>query len=272
MACCSDAEIALMKRFEIGYARSTQSVMRRIERKVCGCDYGGSSWTTRHQADALLALLALDAGSELIDLGAGAGWPGLYLAKTSGCRVTLVDLPEIGLGLAEDRARRDGLADRVSVRVADASMLPFEPASFDAVSHSDLLCCLVSKRAVLSECRRIIRPAGRMVFTVISIAPEVSETQHARVLGAAPQFADSDCAYETLLAETGWQVISRSDLTEDYRLSCMRQAEADKTHRGELIELIGPEAVEERQASWSGKLSAIEDRLLLREQYACRPC
>jgi len=75
--------------------------MQEIERQVCGCDYGGNSWTTREQADALIGLLDLGAGSDLNDLGAGTGWPGLYLAKKSVCAVTLVDLPEIGFQLAE---------------------------------------------------------------------------------------------------------------------------------------------------------------------------
>ncbi len=272
MGCCTEAEIALKERFEITYGRSTQSVMQRIERSVLGCDYGGCSWTTKEQADALPGLLALDAGSDLVDLGAGTGWPGLYLAKVSGCRVSLVDLPEIGLRLAEKRAQRDGLAGRVSVHVADASRLPFEPASFDAVSHSDLLCCLVEKRAALRECRRIIRPEGRMAFSVIFIAPGLSTVERARALADAPQFAESDCDYEALLSETGWQVTRKADLTEAYRLSCARQIEADRIHRVELIGLIGLQAAEERMASWSGKISVIEDGLLLREQYVCRPC
>ena len=143
MLCCSEAEVALKKRFEDAYARSMQPVLQEIEREVCGCDYGGNSWTTRQQADALIGLLDLDADSDLIDLGAGAGWPGLYLAKHSGCRLTIVDLPEIGLQLAEQRANKEGLRNRVTTAVADAADLPFPAAGFDAVSHSDLLCCLV---------------------------------------------------------------------------------------------------------------------------------
>ena len=185
MACCTESEIELMQAFELAYARSTQPVMRRIERRVCGCDYGGNSWTTQQEADELPGLLALGRRSELVDLGAGTGWPGLYLAKLSGCRVTLVDLPRTGLELAKKRAERDGMGDRVSVQAADASELPFETASFDGVSHSDLLCCLVMKRAALAECRRIIRQRGRMVFSVISIAPGISAGQHAKAVANA---------------------------------------------------------------------------------------
>ena len=60
-------------------------------------------------------------GSNLLDLGAGTGWPGLFLAKESGCKVTLVDLPEIGLQIAERRGQEGGLTNRVSIKVADAA-------------------------------------------------------------------------------------------------------------------------------------------------------
>src|SRR3972149_449065 len=80
-----------------------------IERAVCGSDYGGTSWTTRTEADDIRARLRLGPGKRLLDLGAGSGWPGLYLARRAGCDVTLTDLPVDGLQAAKQRAARDGL-------------------------------------------------------------------------------------------------------------------------------------------------------------------
>jgi len=248
--CCTDTEIALKKRFEGAYARSKQPVMQAIERQVCGCDYGGNSWTTRKQADALIGLLGLGAATNLIDLGAGTGWPGLYLAEKSACTVTLVDLPEIGLRLAKRRAEEDGLRDRVSIKIADAADLPFAAESFDAVGHSDLLCCLVRKHTVLQECRRIVCKRGRMAFTVISIAPD----------------------YRSFLESTGWRLEKLMDLTADYAQSCARQIEADTSRQEQLAELLGASEARERLAGWRSNLSAIRDGLFLRELFVCRPC
>ncbi len=266
----SEAESALMKRFELAYARSTQPVMRRIERRVCGCDYGGNSWTTRSQANRLIELLGLGPGSDLIDLGAGTGWPGLYLAQRSGCSVALVDLPEVGIRIAAKRAESDGIGDRTLACIADASELPFGDACFDAISHSDLLCCLATKLEVLRECRRIIRHSGRMVFTVISIRPGLDGDQHARALSNAPEFVEVECDYALLLEQTGWQVVERTDLTEDYRQSCARQVQADRDHWSELVDLLGADEAEQRLDRWISKLAAIEDGLFLREQISCR--
>ncbi len=98
--------------------------MLSIERSVRGCDYGGNSWTTRAGAQQIGALLGLRPGLRLLDVGAGSGWPGLYLAETSGCDVVLVDFPLTGLRIAAERAIKDRIPGVCWVAVADAADLP----------------------------------------------------------------------------------------------------------------------------------------------------
>lgn len=267
---CSKAELALKKRFQNTYARSTSPVMQTIERKVCGCDYGGNSWTTQDQVDEMIGVLELSPRTKLAELGAGSGWPGLYMAKASGCAVALVDLPEIGLRIAAERAEKDGIADRVATFLADAGNLPFADNSFDAISHNDLLCCLERKAAVLSECRRILRDGGRMVFTVISIVPGLEQDAYVRAVANAPDFVETETDYATLLRRIGWIIERRDDLTSAYHESCARQLAVDTEHRAWLSNLIGAAAVHERLASWSEKLRAIGDGLFLRELFLCQ--
>lgn len=243
--------------------------MQAIERQVCGCDFGGNSWTTQDQADSLIPILRLDSSTKLIDLGAGTGWPGLYLSQKTGCAVTLVDLPEIGLKIAKQRAEADGISKRVSTVVADAADLPFPNESFDAISHSDLLCCLVRKRAVLEQCRTIVCTGGRMAFTVISLAPGLSQSARTRALENAPDFIAAETPYRVLLRETGWDVIDWTNLTSEYRESCARQIDADCENRAELEDLFGEIAAKERLANWRSKLHAIEDGLFVRELFVC---
>jgi SAM-dependent methyltransferase len=113
---------------------------RKIEQRVIGGDWGANGYTTMAQADTLARELGLAAGHCLLDLGTGRGWPGLYLAARTGCRVVLTDLPLEGLRMAADRAAEEGLAARTGVVVAAASRLPFRAGSFDAVIHTDVLC------------------------------------------------------------------------------------------------------------------------------------
>jgi phosphoethanolamine N-methyltransferase len=246
--------------------------MLTIERRVCGCDYGGNSWTSRAEAQQMAARLGLRPGVRLLDLGAGSGWPGLYLGKTSGCDVTLVDLPLSGLRIAAERARKDGMTGNVWAAVADAAALPFPDECFNAISHSDLLCCLKQKRAVLIACRRVMRRHGRMVFTVISVAPDLSAEQYSRAVTNGPEFIESDTDYPTLLAQIGWTVTGHEDITMAYGARVRRQLHADEAQKDGLVALIGASEFAERLAGWRSKLAAFGDELLRREFFVATPC
>jgi 2-polyprenyl-3-methyl-5-hydroxy-6-metoxy-1,4-benzoquinol methylase len=130
------ARIPFEQRYRIAAAPAT----RRIEQRVIGGDWGANGYTTMVQADTLARGLGLSASDRLLDIGTGRGWPGLYLAARTGCRVVLADLPLDGLRVAAARAQAEGLAARASVLAAAASRLPFRAGSFDAIIHTDVLC------------------------------------------------------------------------------------------------------------------------------------
>ena len=62
-------EQAAMARIMLAHA----PVRLEIERRVCGCDYGGTSWTTVDEARQAAGLLRLGPGKRLLDIGAGSG-------------------------------------------------------------------------------------------------------------------------------------------------------------------------------------------------------
>jgi 2-polyprenyl-3-methyl-5-hydroxy-6-metoxy-1,4-benzoquinol methylase len=125
--------------FEQRYRVKPTEVTRQIERDVIGGDWGANGYTTVSQADRLGRELSLRPGSMLLDLGAGRGWPGLYLAASTGCRVVMADVPADALRIALDRADDEGLAARAVAVLCSAMGLPLRPRSFDAVVHADVL-------------------------------------------------------------------------------------------------------------------------------------
>jgi ubiquinone/menaquinone biosynthesis C-methylase UbiE len=263
----SPTEKAQQAQFAQSYQRNQLPLLQQIERSVCGCDYGGTSWATKDEAELISQQLALEPGQRMLDLGAGAAWPGLYFATLSGCDISLVDLPLEGLAIARDRAARDRLPGHCDVAVGDARALPFSDQHFDAITHSDVLCCLFEKKAVLSECRRVLHPGGHMLFSVISISPAAKGKGYSKAVDHGPPFVETECSYERMAAESGWIINDVIDVTAPFLKTVETLITEDTKHRGELIETLGEEITAERMECYQGYTEVIANGFLRRDVY-----
>lgn len=265
------AEQARLARFAREYENSQQQVFLDIERAVCGCDYGGTSWTTREEAERVARILGLGPGIRFLEVGAGSGWPGLYLGRVTGCDVALADIPLQGLSIAARRAGAEPLAGACWVMAADGAALPLQSAAFDAIGHSDVLCCLLAKDSVLRECRRVIGPGGRMVFSVISIAPGLAAGDYQRAVAAGPLFMETAAGYPALLQLTGWRIVLHEDLTPEYRRSARHALRAEEAHADALIKILGDAEFSDKLARRRRTVQALDEGLLRRELIAAEP-
>jgi SAM-dependent methyltransferase len=113
----------------------------------------------------------LPAGSRVLDLGGGPGRWTIWLAGR-GHRVVLADLSPGLLEIARREIAAAGLGERVeAILEVDARDLSRWPAeSFDAVLALGPFYHLVDaedRRLAARECRRVLRPAGRLFATVM---------------------------------------------------------------------------------------------------------
>ena len=257
--------------FDLEQRLSGADAVRDLERCVLGCDYGGSSWTTRAEAERIAERLALRPGIHLLDLGAGSGWPGLYLARLAGCTVTLSDVPLTGLRQARQRAAQDGLDGRCGAVVADAAALPLAAASFDAITHSDVLCCMPAKEAMLRECRAVARPAARMLFSVIAPARGLAPAERALAEASGPPHVMVAGDYAELLADAGWDVLEREDVSDAYHAAVGLNRRGLLDAADALAAALGQEEYARRLQRRTNALAAIEGGLLKREIFLCAP-
>jgi len=101
-------------------------------------------------------------GDDVLELGSGSGANAVeLLARYPAARLTATDVDPAMVAAA--RRRLAGFGDRASVRQADATALPFDDASFDAVVSLIMLHHVIDWEQTLSEAARVLRPGGVLV-------------------------------------------------------------------------------------------------------------
>jgi ubiquinone/menaquinone biosynthesis C-methylase UbiE len=108
----------------------------------------------------LAELCHIDRSSYVLDVGCGAGVTPAFLARQYGCRVAGVDISAGMVQRSKERAAREGVADRVELRVADAQDLPFEENLFDAVITESVTAFPAEKQKAVEEYARVTKPGG----------------------------------------------------------------------------------------------------------------
>jgi arsenite methyltransferase len=110
--------------------------------------------------------LPLGPGLTALDLGCGTGFPAIELAERLGATSTVFGLDPWATALA--RARRKattrGLPHLNFVR-GDGAAMPFRSGAFDLVVSNLGVNNFGDPPTALAECRRILRPTGRLALT-----------------------------------------------------------------------------------------------------------
>ncbi|MFX1263400.1 MAG: class I SAM-dependent methyltransferase, partial [Promethearchaeota archaeon] len=100
-----------------------------------------------------------DENFRVLEVGCASGFTSCMIAEEYGCQATGIDISEVLISKAQDRADRMGLTN-VRFQVADATQLPFDDNSFDAVFGVALVALIPLKVEVLNELMRVIKPGG----------------------------------------------------------------------------------------------------------------
>jgi ubiquinone/menaquinone biosynthesis C-methylase UbiE len=132
------------------------------------CPYGQRFWVEAPHPvitrDRLHWVLAPQPGERVLEIGPGTGYYTLDIAEWVGAegRVEIFDLQEEFLDHVTARARKRGLSNVVPTQ-GDATALPYEDASVDAVVLTAVLGEIPDPIAALREIRRVLKADGRLV-------------------------------------------------------------------------------------------------------------
>lgn len=118
----------------------------------------------------LVADARLRGGLRVLDLGSGTGYPALLAAQAVGTNggVLGIDLAERMLEAARRKAASLKLSN-VTFRGGDVTTLPFEPASFDAVTSRFCLMFLPEIPKAVAEIARVLKPDAWLAAAVWAV-------------------------------------------------------------------------------------------------------
>ncbi len=151
----------------------------------------------------------LPSGARVLDVGAGYGGAGRYLARKHGFHVTCLNL-----SLAQNERNRQmnqeqNLADKVDVIDGDFENLPFEADTFDAVWSQDAILHSGNRKRVFEEIDRVLRSGGEIVLTDPMQKSGVDKEALRPVLDRIHlESMGSVADYKAFAADLGWSLRS----------------------------------------------------------------
>lgn len=262
-----DEHVPLYTSAYAGYA-----VRDEVRRLTYGDDVGQSGWVTADELERFAGWLELDAGTRLLDVGCGSGGPALRLAATTEADILGVDVLEEGIATATRLAEERGLADRARFVQIDATgRLPFPDATFDAVISIDVMCHLPNRLDILREWHRVTKPGARILYTDPTIVTGlVTDAEIADRSAIGIYVFSTESLNETLLADAGFEVGRREDLTENMAAMADRWHGARERFRDDLLVDEGTETFEGIQRFLAACHLLARERRLSRHAYLAR--
>jgi len=165
-----------------------------------------------------LKKLAAKTGESILEVGFGTGHCLVEIAKAVGPsgKVLGIDISDRMLKHAEELMAKAGLADRADLKCGDAEQLPFESNSLDGIFFSFTLELFDTPELpkVLAECKRVLRPGGRIVIVAVSklgkqgIVVHIFEWMHQHV----PNLMDCRPIYVRRALEAAGFTIKEADV------------------------------------------------------------
>jgi ubiquinone/menaquinone biosynthesis C-methylase UbiE len=132
------------------------------------CPYGQRFWVEAPHPiitrDRLRSVLRPEPGERILEIGPGVGYYTLDMAEWVGEEgtVEIFDLQQEFLDHTAKRAADRGLANVVPTQ-GDATALPFDDSSVDAVVLTAVLGEIPDPVAALRQIQRVLKPNGRLV-------------------------------------------------------------------------------------------------------------
>ena len=172
-------------------------------------------WVINTPYRRILAAAHIGPQDRVLDLGCGIGNILIALAeRIAFARPPIgVDVSPALIDIGRGEIRKAGLDQKIELRAAPATRLPFDDASFDVVLTSHVIKHLDDEAlaASLNEVARLLRPGGRFLIWEFKKSPLSAPLFiSARATGLPPPFTlRSEATLRSALSQAGFQRVDR---------------------------------------------------------------
>ena len=213
----------------------------RLNREYTIAEIGWFPWITKQ--------LPLRSASRILDVGCGPGW---FWASTANMLPEKLDLTlsDLSPGMVREAVERCQALPFGSVRglEADATGLPFDDGSFDAVIAMHMLYHLKDPAKGIAEMHRVLKPDGFLAVTTNGIGNMRKMYELTTVLGSPPHDPAGaafgyDAAERLMRFQFGNVVLSQHPASlrvtepEDVFLALTSYPPGDEASEAELVRL-----------------------------------
>lgn len=154
--------VSTAKEYDLGHTKSGTSYGETGVKKYASVKHGpdGSLFLDPY----FLPFIQNVEGLKILDAGCGAAPWAIYAAK-NGAFVDGIDIQEHMITKGKEEALKAGLENRVTLRVGNVNILPYQNYLFDKALSINVGCNLPELNIHLAELARVLKEKGRAIIT-----------------------------------------------------------------------------------------------------------
>lgn len=193
------------------------------------------------------ALLDLQPGLRVLDVGCGIGGGTFYLAQHYEVTVQGIDLSANMIALAQERCQEAGLTERVTLLHGDIMTFVPQPA-FDRIYSRDVFLHIHDKPRLLQVLKACLQPGGWLLFTDYCCGPGEKSSEFAAYVQQRAYDLRTVTAYQQLLLTAGFTEVTAQDRTAHFIRILEQELAAMPADR------FDPPTLQALRQSWQAKL------------------
>ena len=169
---------------------------------------------------AILTPAKIKKSDVVVDAGCGVGGTAIVINREHGSQVVGLNINNMQLDIARERAKEAGVEDEVTFQFSDCSRhLPFDDNSVDVIVNIESACHYADRSAFIAEAARVLKPGGRIVAQDWMAANGLSDADKKAFLDPLCETwflgdLDSLDSYSKMLSDSGFDVVEAEYIEE----------------------------------------------------------